>query len=190
MNEDGTMARLPELVKIAQKFDLKLISIKSLIEYRLTNESLIKRHTEVDMPTQWGDFTLIAFEQLTTGEIHLALKKGEWLEDEAVLVRVHSSCKTGDILGSLRCDCGNQLHAAMDMVEKEGKGLVLYMNQEGRGIGILNKLKAYQLQEKGMDTVEANLALGFKMDHRDYGVGAHIIRDLGIKKIKLISNNL
>jgi len=189
MNEDGTMARLPELVKIAQKFDLKLISIKSLIEYRLTHESLIKRHTEVDMPTQWGDFTLIAFEQLTTGEIHLALKKGEWLEGEAVLVRVHSSCKTGDILGSLRCDCGNQLHAAMDMVEKEGKGLVLYMNQEGRGIGILNKLKAYQLQEKGMDTVEANLALGFKMDHRDYGVGAQIIRDLGIKKIKLISNN-
>jgi len=189
MNEDGTMARLPELIKIAKKFDLKLISIKSLIEYRLNNESLIKRHNEVSMPTQWGDFTLFAYEQITTGEIHLALKKGTWEKDEPVMVRVHSSCKTGDILGSLRCDCGNQLHAAMEMVEKEGKGLVIYMNQEGRGIGILNKLKAYKLQEQGMDTVEANLALGFKMDHRDYGVGAQIIRDLGISRIRLISNN-
>ena len=189
MNEDGTMARLPELIKIAKKFNLKLINIKDLIKYRLSKESLIKRQEEIDMPTQWGDFKLIAFEQITTGEMHLALKKGEWKSDEPVMVRVHSSCKTGDILGSLRCDCGTQLHKAMEIVEKEGKGLILYMNQEGRGIGLLNKLRAYKLQEQGMDTVEANLALGFKMDHRDYGVGAQIIRELDISKIRLISNN-
>jgi 3,4-dihydroxy 2-butanone 4-phosphate synthase/GTP cyclohydrolase II len=183
------MARLPQLIKIAKKFDLKLINIKDLIKFRLKEESLIKRQEEVDMPTSFGHFKLIAFEQVTTGETHLALKKGDWEKDEPILVRVHSSCKTGDILGSLRCDCGNQLHEAMSMVEKEGKGLVLYMNQEGRGIGLLNKLKAYKLQEKGMDTVEANLALGFKMDHRDYGVGAQILRDLDVSKIKLISNN-
>ena len=189
MNEDGTMARLPELKVIAKKFDLKIISIKDLIEYRLKQETLIREEVRVQLPTRWGVFELIAFEQLNTGEIHMALKKGDWQKDEPVLVRVHSSCMTGDILGSLRCDCGEQLHHAMEMVEREGKGLVLYMNQEGRGIGLLNKLKAYKLQEQGRDTVEANLELGFKMDERDYGIGAQIIRDLGISKIKLISNN-
>jgi len=189
MNEDGTMARLPELREIADKHNLKLISIKDLIAYRLERETLIKEETRVKMPTKYGDFELIAFTQLNTGEVHMALKKGDWKKDEPVLVRVHSSCMTGDILGSLRCDCGDQLHNALKMVEAEGKGLVLYMNQEGRGIGLLNKLKAYKLQEEGMDTVEANLKLGFSMDERDYGVGAQILRELNISKLKLISNN-
>ncbi len=189
LNEDGTMARLPELRVLADKFNLKLISIKDLIAYRLAKESLIKREIAVEMPTEWGDFDLIAFRQLNNNQLHLALKKGEWEDGESVMVRVHSSCVTGDIFGSCRCDCGPQLHAAMEMVEKEGKGLVLYMNQEGRGIGLLNKLKAYKLQEMGRDTVEANLELGFNSDERDYGVGAQIIRDLNIKKLKLISNN-
>jgi 3,4-dihydroxy 2-butanone 4-phosphate synthase / GTP cyclohydrolase II len=189
MNEDGTMARLPELRVIADKHNLKLVSIKDLIAYRLKLETLIREEVRVQMPTKYGIFELITYTQLNTGEVHMALKKGDWEKDEAVLVRVHSSCMTGDILGSLRCDCGDQLHAAMKMVEAAGKGLVLYMNQEGRGIGLLNKLKAYKLQEEGMDTVEANLSLGFSMDERDYGVGAQILRALDISKIKLISNN-
>ncbi|MBC7890028.1 MAG: bifunctional 3,4-dihydroxy-2-butanone-4-phosphate synthase/GTP cyclohydrolase II [Ferruginibacter sp.] len=189
MNEDGSMARLPQLLEIAKRFDLKLISIKDLIAYRLSKESLIKEEVRVKMPTKYGDFELIAFQQINTGEIHLAIKKGDWQKDEPVLVRVHSSCMTGDILGSLRCDCGDQLHKALKMVETAGKGLVLYMNQEGRGIGLLNKLKAYKLQEQGMDTVEANIELGFSMDERDYGVGAQILRHLGISKMKLMSNN-
>jgi 3,4-dihydroxy 2-butanone 4-phosphate synthase / GTP cyclohydrolase II len=189
MNEDGSMARLPELMEIARLHDLKIICIKDLIEYRLQRETLIKEQVRVKMPTRYGDFELVAFEQLNTGGIHLALKKGEWQKDEPVLVRVHSSCMTGDIMGSLRCDCGEQLHGALEMVEAAGKGLVLYMNQEGRGIGLLNKLKAYKLQEEGRDTVEANLELGFGMDDRDYGVGAQILRSLGVSKMKLISNN-
>ena len=189
MNEDGSMARLPQLKEIAKKFDLKLISIKDLIEYRLQQETLIKEEVRVQLPTKYGNFELIAFEQVNTGEIHLALKKGDWQKEEPVLVRVHSSCMTGDILGSLRCDCGEQLHDALNMVELAGKGLVLYMNQEGRGIGLLNKLKAYKLQEQGMDTVEANLELGFDMDGRDYGIGAQILRHLGVSKMKLITNN-
>ncbi|MBC7687145.1 MAG: bifunctional 3,4-dihydroxy-2-butanone-4-phosphate synthase/GTP cyclohydrolase II [Aquabacterium sp.] len=189
MNEDGSMARLPQLLEIAKRFDLKLVSIKDLIAYRLAKETLIKEEVRVHMPTKYGDFELISFQQINTGEIHLAIKKGDWKKDEPVLVRVHSSCMTGDILGSLRCDCGDQLHKALKIIEAEGKGLVLYMNQEGRGIGLLNKLKAYKLQEQGMDTVEANLELGFSMDERDYGVGAQILRHLGISKMKLMSNN-
>ncbi len=189
MNEDGTMARLPHLVEIAKKFNLKLVSIKDLIAYRIKHESLIERQIRVEMPTEWGDFKLVAYNQTTNDQTHLALVKGTWDDDEEILVRVHSSCVTGDIFGSCRCDCGAQLHAAMEMVEEAGKGVIVYMNQEGRGIGLLNKLKAYELQEKGMDTVEANLALGFDMDQRDYGIGAQILRDLGVKKMKLMSNN-
>ena len=189
LKDDGTMARLPDLRKIADKFGLKLVAIKDLIEYRLQHESLIEELIEVNMPTEYGDFRLKSFKQTNTGELHLALFVGEWEEDEPVLVRVHSSCVTGDIFASHRCDCGTQLHNAMQMVSKEGKGVVLYMNQEGRGIGLENKLKAYKLQEEGMDTVEANIHLGFKMDQRDYGVGAQILRHMGIKKLKLMTNN-
>ena len=189
LNEDGTMARLPELRVMADRFGMVLVSIQDLIAYRLRTESLIRREIGVDLPTEWGHFDLIAFNQSNTGDTHLALVKGHWEPDEPVLVRVHSSCVTGDIFGSCRCDCGGQLHAAMKMVEKEGKGVVVYMNQEGRGIGLINKLKAYKLQEMGRDTVEANLELGLPMDARDYGVGAQILRDLEVHKVKLISNN-
>jgi len=189
MDEDGTMARLPKLRKFADKHQLKLVSIKDLIEYRLKKEILVKKEETVDMPTDYGHFQLHAFSHIQTGETHLALTKGEWLPDEPILVRVHSSCVTGDIFGSCRCDCGPQLHQAMKLVEKEGKGVILYMNQEGRGIGLLNKLKAYKLQELGLDTVEANLKLGFQMDERDYGIGAQILYSLGVKKMKLMSNN-
>src|SRR5688500_5564822 len=189
MNEDGSMARLPELEEIAKRFDLKLISIKDLIEYRLKTDSLIEEIVRVDMPTKYGNFKLIAFNEKGTTNEHLALIKGEWQKEEPVLVRVHSSCFTGDILGSMRCDCGEQLNWSMQQVEKEGKGVILYMNEEGRGIGLVNKLKAYKLQESGFDTVEANLHLGFPMDKRDYGIGAQILRSLGISKLRLLSNN-
>jgi len=189
LNEDGTMARLPQLIEIAKKLQLKIISIEDLIEYRLKHDSLVKLEEVVDMPTQYGNFKLYAFSQNTSPDIHLALVKGEWEKGEPIMVRVHSSCATGDILHSMRCDCGEQLVASMQMIEKEGKGVVLYMQQEGRGIGLINKLKAYKLQEQGRDTVEANLELGFKMDERDYGLGAQIIRSLGIEKLRLISNN-
>ncbi|SHF85666.1 bifunctional 3,4-dihydroxy-2-butanone-4-phosphate synthase/GTP cyclohydrolase II [Flavisolibacter ginsengisoli] len=189
MNDDGSMARLPELMEIAKKFDFKIISIKDLIEYRIKRDSLIDEIVRVDMPTQYGHFKLVAFQEKNSSNEHLALIKGSWQPEEPVMVRMHSSCFTGDILASLRCDCGEQLHQAMQMVEAEGKGAIIYMNQEGRGIGLLNKLKAYRLQEQGMDTVEANLHLGFQTDQRDYGVGAQILRHLGITKLRLISNN-
>src|SRR3954453_9280599 len=189
MNADGSMARLPELQEIAKKFNLKIISIKDLIEYRLKKDSLIEEIVRVDLPTKYGHFKLVAFREKSTGREHIALVKGEWQKGEIVLTRVHSSCFTGDILGSLRCDCGEQLHKAMQMVEKEGKGIILYMNQEGRGIGLVNKLRAYKLQEEGMDTVQANIHLGFGTDERDYGIGAQILNYLGVTRLRLMSNN-
>jgi len=189
MSESGDMARLPELKEMAKELDLKIISIKDLIAYRLDTETLIKKEVSVKLPTEWGEFEMTAYTQLNTGDNHIALTKGTWEPDEPILVRVHSSCVTGDIFGSCRCDCGPQLHAAMEMIDKAGKGVIVYMNQEGRGIGLVNKLKAYNLQENGFDTVEANIKLGFKMDQRDYGVGAQILRSLGISKMRLLSNN-
>ncbi|HPI30573.1 MAG TPA: bifunctional 3,4-dihydroxy-2-butanone-4-phosphate synthase/GTP cyclohydrolase II [Bacteroidales bacterium] len=189
MNEDGSMARLMDLYKIRDKYHLKMVSIKDLIAYRIKNESLIEKEETVDLPTEWGNFKLSLFREITTGQHHMALSKGTWEKDEAILVRVHSSCMTGDVFGSCRCDCGAQLHTAMKMIEKEGKGLIIYMNQEGRGIGLANKLKTYHLQELGYDTIEANVKLGFKPDERDYGIGAQIIRNMGAGKIKLITNN-
>jgi 3,4-dihydroxy 2-butanone 4-phosphate synthase/GTP cyclohydrolase II len=189
MNEDGTMARMPDLQKVAEKFGIKIITIRDLIEYRLKKESIIEKGESANLPTKYGDFKIIPFRQLSNGLEHVALVKGEWEENEPILVRVHSSCVTGDIFGSLRCECGDQLHKAMEMVEKEGKGVIIYLIQEGRGIGLMNKIKAYALQEKGLDTVDANLQLGFNADERDYGVGASILREIGVRKMRLISNN-
>lgn len=189
LNEDGSMARFDDLLQVAEKFGLKMVSIEDLIKYRLEHETLIKREIAVQMPTHRGNFDLVAYRQLNTAQEHLALVKGEWERDEPVLVRVHSSCLTGDVFGSCRCDCGEQLEKAMQLIEAEGKGVIVYMNQEGRGIGLMNKLRAYKLQEQGLDTVDANLKLGFSMDERDYGIGAQILRDLGVSKMKLMSNN-
>ncbi len=189
MNEDGTMARMPDLLKVAEKFGIKIITIRDLISYRLKQESIIEKGETANLPTKYGDFKIIPFRQLSNGLEHVALVKGTWEEDEPVLVRVHSSCVTGDIFGSLRCECGDQLHKAMEMVEKEGKGVIIYLIQEGRGIGLMNKIKAYSLQEQGLDTVDANIQLGFSPDERDYGVGASILREIGVRKMRLISNN-
>ena len=189
MNDDGTMARMPDLMEFAEKHEMHIITIKDLIAYRLKKESLIEVGNEADMPTKYGHFRLIPFRQRATGLEHMALIKGEWKEDEPILVRVHSSCATGDILGSKRCDCGEQLHKAMEMIEREGKGVIIYMQQEGRGIGLMNKIAAYKLQEEGMDTVDANIHLGFKPDERDYGCGAQMLRHLGVHKMRLMTNN-